>query len=60
MRRLQKAAGHARISDCVHRPRLCACSPDTHPEIPPTYIILKYPCRAADPAATLIPLPPSR
>jgi hypothetical protein len=29
-----------------------------HPEIPPTYTILKYPCAATDPAATVIQPPP--
>jgi hypothetical protein len=50
--------GPARVSDCVHGPRLSAYAPNTHPEIPPTFYTLKYPCRAVEPAATLIPTRP--
>jgi hypothetical protein len=52
--------GPARVSDCVHGPRLSSHAPNTHPDIPPTFITLEYPCRAAEPAATLIPPPPER
>jgi hypothetical protein len=54
------APGPARVSDCVHGPRLSSYAPDTHPDIPPTYTVLKFPCQPADPAATLIPVPPDR
>ena len=47
-----------RVHDCVHGPRLSSYPPDMHPEIPPTYIILKYPCPATDPASTVIQPPP--
>jgi hypothetical protein len=54
------APGPARVSDCVHGPRLSSYAPDTHPEIAPTFTVLKFPCQPADPAATLIPVPPDR
>jgi hypothetical protein len=51
----------ARVSDRVHGPKLDVYPPDRHPEIPPTFTILKYSCPAVDPAATLIepPTPPA-
>jgi hypothetical protein len=51
------APGGAYIYDCVHGPRLSVYATNLHPEIPPSFIILKYPCPPADPAATLIPVP---
>jgi hypothetical protein len=44
----------------AHRPHLSVYAPDRHPEIPPTYTILRYPCPPALPAATIIatPTPP--
>jgi hypothetical protein len=54
------APGPARVSDCVHGPRLSSYAPNTHPETAPTFTVLKFPCQAADPAATLIPVPPDR
>jgi hypothetical protein len=47
----------ARVSDCVHGPSQSVNPPDSHPEIPPTYDIPRYPCPAAPPAATIIPVP---
>ena len=46
-----------RLNDHVHGPNLNMCAPDRHPENPPTVITLKYPCRTALPAETLIPRP---
>ena len=48
------APGAARFSDDVHGPRINVYAPDRHPEIPPTYNNLRFPCPAVDPAATLI------
>jgi hypothetical protein len=48
----------ARVNDAVHGPSLNVYAPDRHPEIPPTYTILKFTRPAVDPAATLIE-PPS-
>ena len=55
------APGAARLSDDIHGPKLSVYPPDRHPEIPPTYLILKYPCPAVPPAATIIepPTPPA-
>ncbi len=52
--------GLVRLHD-AHGPKLGVYAPDRHPEIPPTYTILKFPCPAVDPAATLIepPTPPA-
>ncbi|MBI1917476.1 MAG: hypothetical protein HYS12_22480 [Planctomycetes bacterium] len=51
----------ARVNDCIHGPRLSVYAPDRHPEIPPTFVVLPFPCPAADPAATIIerPTPPA-
>jgi hypothetical protein len=51
----------ARVSDRVHGPKVDVYPPDRHPEVPPDFIILKYPCPAVEPAATLIerPTPPA-
>jgi len=50
-----------RVHDDCHGPKLSVYPPDRHPEIPPTYNILKFPCPAVDPAATIIepPTPPA-
>jgi hypothetical protein len=50
-----------RVNDKVHGPKLNVYSPDRHPEIPPTFTILRFSHPAADPAATLIepPTPPA-
>jgi hypothetical protein len=48
----------ARANDAVHGPSLNVYAPDRHPEITPTYTILKFTRPAVDPAATLIE-PPS-
>jgi hypothetical protein len=48
----------ARCSDDVHGPKLDVYAPDRHPEITASYTILKFPCPAVDPAATIIE-PPS-
>jgi hypothetical protein len=51
----------ARVHDATHGPRLSVYAPDRHPEISPTFTILRFPCPAVDPAATLIepPTPPA-
>jgi hypothetical protein len=46
-----------RVNDHFHGPALSPFPPDRHPEIPPTFITLTFPCPAADPSATLIPVP---
>jgi hypothetical protein len=51
------APGVARTYDDCHGPKLGVYPPDRHPEIVPTYTILKFPCPPALPAATLIPIP---
>jgi hypothetical protein len=51
-----------RLHEYFHGPKLDVYPPDRHPEIPPTYTNLRYPCPAVDPAATLIqraPPPPT-
>jgi hypothetical protein len=55
------APGAARVYDKCHGPKLSVYAPDRHPEIPATCIILKYPCRFAAPATTIIasPTPPA-
>ena len=52
--------GLARLHDDCHGPKLNVYAPDRHPEIPPTVTILKFPCPAALPGATIIepPTPP--
>jgi hypothetical protein len=47
----------ARVSDCIHGPRIDVYPPDRHPEVPPSFFNLRYRCRPADPAATLVPVP---
>jgi hypothetical protein len=42
-----------RVHD-LHGPKLDVYPPDRHPEITPEYNILRFPCPAVDPAATLI------
>src|SRR5436190_7631004 len=46
--------GAARVHDKVHGPHLDVYAPDRHPEIPPTYITLTFPCPPVEPAGTLI------
>jgi hypothetical protein len=55
------APGLARVKDCIHGPRLSVYAPDRHPEIPPTFLNIPFPCPAADPAETIIerPTPPA-
>jgi hypothetical protein len=55
------APAAARVHDFCHGPKIPVYPPDRHPEIPPTFTILKYPCPAALPAATIIepPTPPA-
>ena len=50
--------GLARLSDCVHGPRLDVYPPARPGDMPPSYIVLKYPWPAVDPAATIIQPPP--
>ena len=49
-----------RLHDKCQGSGLNVRAPDRHPEIPPTFTILKYPCPAAFSAATIIepPTPP--
>jgi hypothetical protein len=53
--------GLARHYDDHHGPQLSAYAPDRHPEIPPTYQFLRFPCPAVEPSATIIepPTPPA-
>ena len=53
------AVGH--VHDNLQGPKISVYPPDRHPEIQPNYTILKYPCPAAPPAATIIepPTPPA-
>jgi hypothetical protein len=53
--------GLARLHDKCHGPKTNVYPPDRHPEIPITFTILRFPCPAVDPAATLIepPTPPA-
>jgi hypothetical protein len=48
----------ARVNDDCHGPKLDVYAPDRHPEIPPTYDILRFSCPAVDPASTLY-VPPT-
>jgi hypothetical protein len=51
-----------RVKDYFHGPKISVYAPDRHPEIPPTFSNLTFPCAAADPASTLIqraPPPPT-
>jgi hypothetical protein len=43
----------------IHGPKVAVRAPETHPDVPPTYVTLTYrrKCPAQDPAATLIPVP---
>jgi hypothetical protein len=52
--------GLARVNDKCHGPWLSVQPPNRHPEITPTYAIIKYPCPAVDPVGTIItpPTPP--
>jgi hypothetical protein len=43
-----------RVHDIVHGPKIDVYAPDRHPEIPPTFSNLHFPCPTADPASTLI------
>ncbi|HEV8059437.1 MAG TPA: hypothetical protein VGP68_06175 [Gemmataceae bacterium] len=43
-----------RLNEDVHGPKIDVYPPDRHPEITPTYNILRFPCPAVDAAATLI------
>jgi hypothetical protein len=51
------APGVARINDYCHGPKISVDPPDRHPEIPPDFVILTYPCPPALPGETLIPVP---
>ncbi len=55
------APGLGHLNDNVHGPKISVYPPDRHPEIQPTYTILKFPCQPVDPAATIIepPTPPA-
>jgi hypothetical protein len=48
----------AKAHDDVHGPQLSVEAPDRHPEIAPTFTILRFASPAVDPAATLFQ-PPS-
>jgi hypothetical protein len=49
----------AHFYDDTHGPMYAPRAPLTHPEIPPTYTVLKYKrrCPAQEPAATVVPVP---
>jgi hypothetical protein len=47
----------ARVHDCVHGPKLDVYPSDTHPEVSPSFTTLQFPCPAASPAETIIPVP---
>src|SRR5262245_56303429 len=47
----------ARVHDCIHGPKVNVQPPDRHPEIPPDWVILGFPCPAAYPTETFIPRP---
>jgi len=49
--------GLARINDYCHGPKISVYAPDRHPEIPPEYQVLSFPCPPVLPAATFIPVP---
>jgi hypothetical protein len=53
--------GLARLHDDCRGPKLNVYPPDRHPEIPPNVTILKFPCPAVAPGATIIepPTPPA-
>ena len=51
------AAALARLSDHFRGPQLSVYATDRHPEIPATFIILRYDCPAVEPAATIIEPP---
>jgi hypothetical protein len=44
----------ARAHDYCHGPKINVYAPDRYPEVPADFIILKFPCQAVDPAATII------
>src|SRR5262245_31747263 len=41
----------ARTYDCLCGPKLSVYPPDRHPEVPPGYVLSRYPCPPVDPAA---------
>src|SRR5581483_10450176 len=43
-----------RVDAYFHGPKIDVYPPDRHPEIPPQFSNLRFPCPAADAAATLI------
>lgn len=48
------APAATRLHDYFHGPKIDVYPPDRHPEIPPDYKTLRFPCPAVDPSATLI------
>jgi hypothetical protein len=44
----------ARIHDYFHGPKISVYPPDRHPDLPPTFSNIRFPCPAADAASTLI------
>jgi hypothetical protein len=55
LRYLAPALAH--LHDNCHGPKLNIYPPDRHPEIPPTYTVLTFPCPPVAPGATIIPIP---
>jgi hypothetical protein len=55
------APGLAHCCDNCHGIKIPVWPPNRHPEIPPTVTIIRYPCMAAYPAATILipPTPPA-
>ena len=47
----------ARAYDAVCGPKLSVHAPVRHPGVQPDFVILRYPCPAAPPAATIIEAP---
>src|SRR5207253_339851 len=39
-----------RVKACFHHERLSVLPPDRHPEVPPTYVLQRYPCPTVSPA----------
>jgi hypothetical protein len=50
----------ARVYDCLCGPTISVRAPDRHPEVPPTFSVLAYPCPPVLPELTLqkLPTPP--
>ena len=47
----------ARGYDCIHGPKLSLYATDLHPDVPPTFAVIKFPCPPAAPVSTILPPP---